>query len=205
MREGYRTVFDVIHEARLEAPLSLFTNKQLADWLSEAELDIQINVLLMVHEDFTPVVYAERWLYTVGEDGLAAGNYFFAIPGLDPDSGEEVAELRGFTTEADLSEGDTLVWDGHALTQTAGETATELTVNDLTEPTGTELIFSDDSRTLLTPLGWARLYVDWLLYKMYKAAREYRDAKNHKNEWQEKRDAFCGYIGDRFAPARFRG
>ena len=60
MREGYRTVFDVIHEARLEVPLSLFTNKQLADWLSEAELDIQINVLLMVHEDFTPVVYAER-------------------------------------------------------------------------------------------------------------------------------------------------
>ncbi len=205
MREGYRTVFDVIHEARLEAPLSLFTNKQLADWLSEAELDIQINVLLMVHEDFTPIVYAERWLHTVDEGGLTAGDYFFAIPGLNPDSGEEVAELRGFTTEADLSEGDTLVWDGRALTQTAGETASTLTVNDLTEPTGNELIFSDDSRTLLTPLGWARLYVDWLLYKMYKAAREYRDAKNHKNEWQEKRDAFCGYVGDRWAPARFRG
>ena len=198
-------VFDVIHEARLGVPLSLFTNKQLADWLSEAELDIQINVLLMVHEDFTPVVYAERWLYTVGEDGLAAGNYFFVKPGLDPDSGAEVAELRGFTTVAALAEGDTLVWDGRALTQTVGETATDLTVTDLTEPTGNELSFSDDSRTLLTPLGWARLYVDWLLYKMYKAAREYRDAKNHKNEWQEKRDAFCGYVGDRWAPARFRG
>ena len=205
MRDGYRTIFDVIHEARLEAPLSLFTDRQLADWLGEAELDIQVNVLLMVHEDFRPIVYAERWLYTVGEDGLAAAGYYFSKPGLDPDSGEEVAELRGFTTTVALSEGDTLVWDGRKLTQTAGGTATELTVTDLTEPTGTELSFIDDSRTLRTPIGWARLYVDWLLYKMYKAAREYRDAKNHKNEWQEKRDAFCGYIGDRFAPARFRG
>ena len=204
MQDGYRTIFDVIHEARLEAPLSLFTDRQLAEWLSEAELDIQINVLLMVHEDFTPIVYAEHWLYEVGEAGLTAGNYYFAKPGLDKDDGSEVAELRGFTTAADLTEGDTLEWDGEKLTQTAAGTASTLTVTDLTEATGDELIFTDESRTLLVPIGWARLYVDWLLYKMYKAAREYRDAKNHKNEWQEKRDAFCGYIGDRFAPARFR-
>ena len=205
MRDGYRTIFDVIHEARLEAPLSLFTDRQLADWLSEAELDIQINVLLMVHEDFTPIVYAEHWLYTVGEDGLTAGDKYFATPGLDKDDGSEVAELRGFTIAADLAAGDTLEWDGHKLTQTAGGTATTLTVTDLTEATGDELIFTDESQILLVPIGWARLYVDWLLYKMYKAAREYRDAKNHKNEWQEKRDAFCGYVGDRWAPARFRG
>lgn len=205
MRAGYRTVFDVIHEARLEAPLSLFTDRQLADWLSEAEHDIQINVLLMTHEDFVPIVYRERWLYKVGAEGLAAGNYFFVKPGLDPNSGEEVDELRGFTLDEDLSEGDELVWNGFNLRQTKAGEKSELAVEELVEGYGEELYFADDSRTLLTPLGWARLYVDWLLYKMYKAAREYRDAKNHKNEWQEHRDAFCGYVGDRWAPARFRG
>lgn len=202
MREGYRTVFDVIHEVRLEEPLAKFTDRQLAEWLSEAEFDIQINVLLMVHEDFNPVRYRERWLYTAGEDGLASGNYFFLAPAVDPDTGEEVAELRSFTSDA-LSEGDTLLWDGYKLIQTVDGTATELTIGD--SDSGTELIFIDDSRVLLVPDGWAGLYVDWVLYKMYKAAREYRDAKNHKTEWQEKRDSFCGYVGDRWAPARFRG
>lgn len=202
MREGYRTVFDVIHEVRLEEPLAKFTDRQLAKWLSECENDIQLNVLLMVHEDFKPVRYEEGWLYTADEDGLAAGDYFFLKPGVDPDTGEEVAELRSFTGNA-LSEGDTLLWDGYKLIQTVDGTETELTIGD--SDSGNELIFTDESRVLLVPDGWAGLYVDWVLYKMYKAAREYRDAKNHKTEWQEKRDSFCGYVGDRWAPARFRG
>lgn len=204
MKAGYRTVFEVIHEARLEQPLTdhLVTDQQMAKWLSECENDIQINVLLMVHEDFWPIRYQEKWLYTAGEDGLDAGKHWFGKPGIDPDTGEEVAEIRVFTNAA-LSEGDTLVWDGEKLIQTVGGTETELTVLD--EDGGEELKFWDESRVLLVPAGWAGLYVDYLLYQMYKDAREYRDARNYHNEYMGKRNDFCGYVGDRWAPARFRG
>ena len=210
MREGYRTVFDVIHEARLEAPLSLFTNKQLADWLSEAELDIQINVLLMVHEDFVPIVYQEHWVWEAGEEGLPPDNYDFSLPGIDPNTGEEVTNWYGLSFRDGFpgGEGNRMEYDGNGETITAFVNGEKYILEIYLiepDPSAPKLIFRDDSRTLLTPLGWARLYVDWLLYKIYKAAREYRDAKNHKNEWQEKRDAFCGYVGDRWAPARFRG
>lgn len=201
--QRYRTVWDIIHETRLEQPLALFTDQQLADWLSEAENDIQVNVLLMVHEDVEPIVYAEKWQYTVGPAGLAAGSYQFTLPDIAADTGEEVWMTRVFGIDSPYEEGTVLTFDGEKLTAKSGDQVKEISPSAATE--GTELIFTDESRRLLVPAGWARLYVDWILYQMYKAAREYRDARNHQQEWQEKRDAYCCYVAERWAPARFRG
>lgn len=226
---GYKTVWEVVHEARLTMPNNHFTDGQLARWLTEAETDIQINILMMVHEDVIPVVYAEKWLYVAGPDGLPAGDYFFSKPAI-AENGEEISESGYFTLESALAAGDRLIWDGKRLVlhtgggasdiplqegpppapedeieeesaeeETDGETETE---EEGEERQWQELLFRDDSRRLLVPEGWAELYVDWLLYKMYKAAREYRDSRNHENNWKKKRDDFCAYVADRWAPAR---
>lgn len=219
---GYKTVWEVVHEARLTMPNNHFTDGLLSRWLTEAETDIQVNILMMVHEDVIPIVYAERWLYVAGRNGLAAGDYCFSIPAI-AENGEEISESGYFTLESALDEDDRLIWDGKRLVMHAGESETVIplqegppaepedeseeepaveAVEETEEKQWQDLLFRDDSRRLLVPEGWAELYVDWLLYKMYKAAREYRDGRNHENNWKKKRDDYCAYVADRWAPAR---
>ena len=70
-----------------------------------------------------------RWRYAAAEGGLAAGTYHFVISETE----------KQFTLSGALSYGDTLDWDGSALTKTVSGTTT--TVTTTTGDGGAELTF----------------------------------------------------------------